>query len=196
MFKKLNQYNLISSQSDKNITVEIKVAAQAHRADSRRVSVILRVGRVGAHELGCGRGQHDPRQAVVLVKGVQGPSGDAGQRGAVQQAVWVGVGGCSRALLCCWVIPGVGPRPVGLQLGVMHQLRGDVGLAGVSQGVLHRPLQLHPPVLEPVSDLERRKKSHEEKFSHRILEILSISELQGRRQDWKNTEAKLLVGNK
>lgn len=84
--------------------------------------------------------------------------GDAGQRGAVLQAVWVDVGDGRRDLRRrhrgSGVVPGVGSRPVALQLGVVHQLRGDAGLAGVGQSVLHRPLQLHPPVLEPVSDLE------------------------------------------
>lgn len=86
--------------------------------------------------------------------------GHAGQRGAVLQAVRVDVGDWRRDLRRrrrgSGVVPGVGSRPVALQLGVVHQLRGDAGLAGVSQSVLHRPLQLHPPVLEPVSDLEKR----------------------------------------
>lgn len=127
------------------------------------VSVILRVSWVGSHYLRCGRRQHDSREAAVLVERVQGQRGDAGQRGAVMQAVWVDVGGSGLDVLgcCCRVISGVGSRSVGLQLGVMHELRGDVCLAGVSQGVLHRPLQLHPPVLEPVSDLKkiRRRRS-------------------------------------
>lgn len=144
----------------------MKVAAQAHRAGL--VSVVLMVGRERAHELRRGGGQHDSREAAVLVERVQRQRGDAGQRRAVLQAVWVDVGGSRRALgcrYCCRVVPRVRTRPVRLQLRVMHQLRGDVRLTGVSQGVLHGPLQLHPPVLEPVSDLRRRnKKSDEEKF--------------------------------
>lgn len=113
-------------------------------------SVILGVSRVGG---GGGGGQHDSWEAAVLVVRVQG------QGGAVLQAVGSEVGGSRRALLCCRVVPGgVGLQPVGLQLRVMHELRGDVGLAGVSQGVLHRPLHLHPPVLEPVSDLRHKQK--------------------------------------
>ena len=124
------------------------------------VLVVLRISRVGAHELSRGRGQHDPREAAVLV-GVQGPRGDTGQAGAVLQTVWMDEGGSSRGLLhccCCWVVSGVGSRPVGLQLRIMHELGGDVCLAGVSQGVLHGPLQLHASVLKPVSDLRCRKK--------------------------------------
>lgn len=88
-------------------------------------------------------------------------AGDAGQRGAVLQAVWVDVGDGRwdvwRRRRCSGVmIPGVGSRPVALQLRIVHQLRGDARLARVSQSVLHRPLQLHPSVLEPVSDLQKR----------------------------------------
>lgn len=132
--KKYNQYNLILCH--RHHSKDQSRCTGPSGGDWRTLSVILMISRVGSHELSRGRGQHDSWEAVL-------------------QAVWVDVGGSSRALLCryCWVIPRVGPRSVGLQLGIMHQLRGNVCLAGVSQGVLHRPLQLHPPVLEPVSDL-------------------------------------------
>lgn len=124
-------------------TIEIK-------CESQWVSVILRVRLVGSHDLSSGWGQH---HAVILVKGV------GGQRGAVLQAVWmdVGGGGGGGAFLGGAMVSGVGPGPVRLQLGVMHELRGHVSLAGMSQGVLHRPLQLHPTVLEPVTDLREEE---------------------------------------
>lgn len=108
---------------------------------------------VGSPEVRGGSGQHDPRQAAVLVEGVQGQSGGAGQRRAVLKAVRMNVGSGSRCLWRCCVVPGVRPGSVGLQLRIMHEAGGNISLAGMSQGVLHRPLQLHPPVLEPVSDL-------------------------------------------
>lgn len=154
--KKYNQYNLILCH--KHHSKDQSRCTGPSGGDWRTLSVILMISRVGSHELSRGRGQHDSWEAVVLVERVQGQCGVAGQGRAVLQAVWVDVGGSSRALRCryCWVIPRVGPRSVGLQLGIMHQLRGNVCLAGVSQGVLHRPLQLHPPVLEPVSDLREK----------------------------------------
>lgn len=125
------------------------------------MSIVLSVSWVGARHLSRGGGEHDSRrQAAVLVVRVQGQAGDTGQRGAVLQAVWMDVRSRRLHFWCCHrcggVIPGVGPRSVGPQLRVVHELRGNAGLAGMSQSILHCPLQLHPPVLEPVSDLERK----------------------------------------
>lgn len=91
------------------------------------------------------------------VEGVQGQGGGAGQRAAVLQAGRRAVGGGVRH--CHQRGAAVGPGPAGLQLGVVQERRGGAGLTGVSQGVLDRALQLHPPVLEPVSDLSGERKA-------------------------------------
>jgi len=136
----------IQSVSDRVVQVPVPVQVQVPG------SVVLGVSRVGAQERSRGPwgGQH-----TVLVEGVQG--GATGQGGAVLEARWGAEG--RRALVVpvvgarTLVVPEVGARPVGLQLGEVHELGGHGGVARVSHGVLNRPLQLHPPVLEPVSDL-------------------------------------------
>lgn len=128
---------------------------------SQRVSVVLGICSVGSHEWSCGWGQHHWGEAAVLVQWVPGQCGHSGrQRRVVLQAVWMNVGGCShRALLCSWVVSGIWWCSIGLQLRVMHKMRGHICLTSMSQGILYCPLQLHSPVLEPVSDLQRKTSS-------------------------------------
>ena len=119
---------------------------------------------------GCHGGQHHPRWKggvlVVEEAGVPGQArggsggGGCGGRVAVRVEVALGDGGLDFLQRRRGGEPGVGRGPVPGEVGVVQELgRGHgVGLAGVSQGVLHRTLQLHAPVLEPVPDLVRRKK--------------------------------------
>lgn len=119
------------------------------------------------------RGQHHPRRkgrVLVVVeprvygKAHGGGGGGGGGAGGSGQAVRVeGVVVADGGL--CFLRrgggggdggeAGVGRGPVPGQVGVVQEVGGNgVGLAGVGQRVLHRALQLHAPVLEPVPHLE------------------------------------------
>jgi len=135
--------------------------------------MLCRVGRhrVPRHQMSGHRcGQHHPcrkgRVLVVVEPRVYGKAhggGGGGGAGGSGQAVrvevadgglgflrWGGGGGGGDGGEA-----GVGRGPVPGQVGVVQEVGGNgVGLAGVGQRVLHRALQLHAPVLEPVPHLE------------------------------------------
>lgn len=93
------------------------------------------------------------RKALYLAVLIQGVHRQAS--GGGRTVVEPGAVRC-RALLDPRVEAGIRSGSETVQIGVMHHMRGDLSLAGVSEAVLNGPLQLHASVLEPVSDLMER----------------------------------------